>query len=117
MPYGKRHSSKFVYWREVEALWSSGKSLLIYQHFIREKRFNFVGRVSEALGRATPGSLVEAFITPHVVFLMALQPKHQRFQADIVLSVQMHWDGQIHQWESVRAQQGGDSRRLNRWAV
>ena len=36
-PYGRKNSSKFAYWREVEALWLAGKSLLIYQHFIREK--------------------------------------------------------------------------------
>ena len=32
-PYGRMNSSKFLYWHEVKALWSLGKSLLIYQHF------------------------------------------------------------------------------------
>ena len=44
-PYGGKNSSKFLYWREVESLWSSGHSLLIYQHFTREKRKTFIQRI------------------------------------------------------------------------
>ena len=110
-PYGRKDSSKFVYWREVEALWSSGKSLLIYQHFIREKRFNFIQRMLKALRSATSGSFVEAFSTPHVVFLMALQPKHQRFHEAIVSSVQESWEGQIQHWGLTLAQQGAPANR------
>ncbi|MCX5797993.1 MAG: hypothetical protein NTU90_00225 [Proteobacteria bacterium] len=97
--YGCKNSSKFLYWREVASLWSSGKSLLIYQHFIREKRFSFIQRMLKALNESTQGSLVEAFSTPHVVFLMALQPGHQRFHKAIVSTVQKNWEGQIHHWE------------------
>lgn len=109
--YGRKNSSKYVYWREIEALWLSGKSLLIYQHFPMEKRFNFIQRMLGALRGATPDSLVEAFSTPHVVFLMALQPNHHRYHAGIVNSVQEKWGGQIHHWELIRAQQGASSDR------
>ncbi|TVQ95663.1 MAG: hypothetical protein EA399_17320 [Desulfovibrionales bacterium] len=98
-PYGAKNSSKFLYWREVEALWSSGKSLLIYQHFIREKRTTFIQRMLEALRRATPGSFVEAFSTPHVVFLMALQPSHHSIHWPVVNNVQERWAGQIQHWD------------------
>ena len=95
-PYGQKGSSKYAYWREVEALWSFGKSLLIYQHFIREKRTNFIRRMLECLRAATPGSFVEAFSTSNVVFLMALQPKQRRFHVGIVDFVQENWKGQIY---------------------
>lgn len=98
-PYGTVKSSKFVYWREIESLWSKGKSLLIYQHFIREKRIDFIGRMLVTLHTKTPNSLVEAFSTPHVVFFMALQPEHQHFHQKIVISVQKNWAGQIKHWE------------------
>lgn len=124
-PYGRKDSSKFIYWREVEALWSSGKSLLLYQHFIHEKRFNFIQRILEAMKSATPGPSMEAFSTPHVVFLMALQPEHQRFHEAIVSSVQENWEGQIQHWELTLAQQGAPadtnplrgfaSAELSRW--
>lgn len=109
-PYGGNGSSKFLYWREVESLWASGKSLLIYQHFIREKRPNFIRRMLETLRNATPGSFVEAFSTPHVVFLMALQPEHQEFHRAMVSAMQENWEGQIRHWELTRAQQGAPAR-------
>ena len=102
--YGTKNSSKFLYWREVEALWTSGKSLLIYQHFIREKRVSFIQRMLDALKTETPGSYVEAFSTPHVVFLMALQPNHHSYHSEIVEAVQGQWAGQIQHWELIRAQ-------------
>jgi hypothetical protein len=105
-PYGRKYSSKFLYWREVEALWSAGKSLLIYQHFIRGKRVDYVQRMLGSLTEATPGSFVEAFSTSNVVFLMALQPEHQCFHEAFVDSVQDRWTGQIHHWELTLAQKG-----------
>jgi hypothetical protein len=109
--YGVKDSSKFLFWREVEALWASGKSLLIYQHFIREKRFNFIQRMLEVLRIATPGSFVDAFSTPNVVFLMALQPEHREFHETIVSSIQENWEGQIQHWELTHAQQGAPADR------
>lgn len=94
-PYGSRQSSKYLYWREVEALWGAGKSLLIYQHFIREKRDKFVQRMLTSLKESTPGSFVEAFSTSHVVFLMALQPAHLRAHKAILDTLNMRWQGEI----------------------
>lgn len=102
-PYGTKGSSRFVYWREVETLWAAGKSLLIYQHFTREKRSNFIQRLLDALGNATPGSLVEAFSTSQVVFLMALQSKHRKFYSSIIDTVQENWGDQIQHQEETRA--------------
>lgn len=103
-PYGQKNSSKFLFWKEVDALWQSGKSLLIYQHFIRENRINFVQRMLEALKEVANDSHVEAFSTPHVVFLMALQPEHRSLHGAIVESVQENWSEQIKHWELTRAQ-------------
>lgn len=94
--YGRKRSSKFLYWHEVAALWRAGKSLLIYQHFPRQERAGFVQRMLGELEHATPGSLVEAFATPNVVFLMALRPEHRRFHDTMIRSVQKNWAGQIN---------------------
>lgn len=101
-PYGRKHSSKYVYWLEVEALWAAGKSLLIYQHFPREKRDSFVQRRLADLESATPGSRVEAFTTSHVVFLMALQPRDQVFREGVIRGVEERWGGEIQHSKLVR---------------
>ncbi len=94
-PYGCKNSSKYLFWKEVKTLWQSGRSLLIYQHFIREKRVNFIHRMLEALNEVADGSYVEAFSTPHVVFFLVLQPEHQSLHRAIVESIQESWSGQI----------------------
>ena len=97
--YGRKNSSKYLYWHEVQTLWTTGKSLLIYQHFPFEKRHAFIPRILVELQRMTPGSLVDAFSTPHVVFLMALQPTHHETREAIVRTVQQNWKGQIQPWD------------------
>jgi len=97
-PYGRKNSSKYLYWHEIKSLWSDGKSLLIYQHFVRKKRIEFIQTNLEALRRAAPDSLVQAFVTPHVVFLMALQPEHHDLRDLIMRSVGERWLGEIRHW-------------------
>ncbi len=48
-PRGRRDSCKFLYWQEVSSTFSSGASVLIYQHFIRENRSAFTARMAEEL--------------------------------------------------------------------
>ena len=66
-PFGRKHSSKYAYWREVTAIWAAGASVLIYQHFRREKREKFIPQMAEEL-RDRTGGVVEAFRTPRVFF-------------------------------------------------
>ena len=94
-PYGKKHSSKYLYWHEIRALWESGKSLLIYQHFIREKRNQFIRRLGAQLQEQTTGAIVSAFSTPRVVFFMALQEHHQCHHPGIIKKTGTSWKEQI----------------------
>ena len=115
-PYGVRNSSKYLYWHEVQALWEARKSLLIYQHFNREKRAPFIQRMLTVLSQATPRSFVEAFSTKFVVFLMALQTEHHDLHAPIVNKVQEDWAGQILHWELAQAHYGVASAPLTCFA-
>jgi len=53
----------------------------------------------QSLASHTPGSVVTAFATPHVAFLMALQPEHQQAHAKVVESIREGWSGQINHFE------------------
>lgn len=94
-PFGSRQSSRYLYWGEAEALWNEGKSLLICQHFIPEKRAHFIQRMLKALKDCTPGSCVEAFSTANVVYLMALQPHHLQYHKAILDTLDRKWGGEI----------------------
>ena len=51
---GKRDSCKFIYRDEVTAIFNGGKSILLYQHFTREERCRFVGRIGGSLKDLMP---------------------------------------------------------------
>jgi len=94
-PYGRKSSSKYLYWPEVESLWKNGKSLLIYQHFIREERSGFIQKLHGEFTSRTPESKIEAFSTANVVFFLVLQPNHAIHLNPIVRNILKHWQGQI----------------------
>ena len=94
-PYGRKNSSKYLYWQEVAKLWSKGKSLLIYQHFPKKKRHIFIQEILQTLESYTPRSAVEAFSTPYVVFLLALQPKHSEYYQPLLKTVRETWGNQL----------------------
>jgi len=94
-PMGRQDSSKYVYWREIRELWGRGASLLIYQHFPRKKRSEFVAEGMNHLGQLPGAPLVEAFVTGNVVFLLAGQNHHTDDLRAGFARVQDSWSGQI----------------------
>lgn len=98
-PVGRKGSSKYVAWQEVQALWEAGCSLLIYQHFPREPRDNLAARLIAELRERTGARFSEAFRTPHVLFLLAAQERHARRFAEVVPLLLRRWQRQIKPME------------------
>ena len=71
--YGRKGSSKYLYWHEIERFWEDGHSLLIYQHFPHVKRGPFIRGKANQLIERTGASEVISFRTSHVVFLLVPQ--------------------------------------------
>jgi hypothetical protein len=94
-PPGRKRSSKYVTWEEIQALWEAGCSLLIYQHFRREARDGFARRLVSELRERTGAGFTEAFLTPHVLFLLATQARHIERLASVDEVLLAHWRGQI----------------------
>lgn len=94
-PIGRKDSSKFVAWNEIQDLWDAGHSLLIYQHFRRARRNDFTRQMVADLRSRTRAGLVEAFRTPHVLFLLAAQPQHEAPLLGGLARVAASWKGQI----------------------
>jgi hypothetical protein len=74
---GRRSSSKYVYRDELAATYRSGHSLLIYQHFQRKERESFIQSIADDLRLVATDAEIWAIRTSHVVFMLAIQPRHR----------------------------------------
>jgi hypothetical protein len=94
-PIGRKDSSKYVSWVEVGALWRAGCSVLLYQHFRRESHVVFASRIANELSLRTGARAIEAFRTPHVLFIFMAQERHASWLSSVGSMLNRHWTGQI----------------------
>jgi hypothetical protein len=93
--YGKRKSAKYLYWHEVKEAYERGHSLIIYQHFGRQRRDLFVKGVAGELSSRLAGSRVEAFLTANTVFFAAVRPEHLGMFQKATDLVRHRWKSEI----------------------
>lgn len=94
-PWGRRDSCKYLYWREVEATFQRGHSVLIFQHFPRVDRRRYTLAAKRQLRQHTGAAEVIAFQSSLVVFLLAAQPAHRARLRQCAAVVQARWAGQL----------------------
>ena len=94
-PIGRKGSSKYIAWNEIEEIWNTGCSLLIYQHFRREPREAFADRMLKEVRKRTGASFVRTFRTSHVLFLLAAQAGHEASLRKAIACSLPVWQGQI----------------------
>lgn len=95
VPRGARDSSRYLYWQEVAAAWARGVSLLIFQHFNRERRSAFTERLRARLKDQASGAWVAAMRTSHVLFLSAWQLRHHAAGLAAVERAVQRWQQQM----------------------
>jgi hypothetical protein len=95
VPYGRSGSLRYLYLREVEALYRAGPSLLLYQHFPRVERAPFVRRVAERCLAVTEAPLAVSFRTRRVLFLLLPQPNEEAPYLRRSEAVARAWEGEI----------------------
>ena len=74
---GEKDSSKYVFWNEIDAIWNKGCSILLYQHFPRQNRPDFIARTSKMVKQRLAGSSVTSFRTSNVLFILATPSKNE----------------------------------------
>ena len=92
---GKKDSNKYLYWDEVERFWKHGHSLLIYQHFPRVNRFDYIRKLSSELCLKTGANELITFKTSTVAFFLLPQLRHRKKIRSAVDSIQKDWKGMI----------------------
>jgi len=96
---GRTKSAKHLYWRDLIPLYEAGHSVIIYQHFPREKRVPYIKRRIRELESRLDGSRAFAIRTSHVLFLIA--PRLRDIQkVESALKRAFVRDGCPH-WENV----------------
>lgn len=70
-PKGRKDSSKYVFWDELESIGTPGRSLVIFQHYRRTPREAMVRDLLAELQRRIPNHRSFAVHGPHVVYLVA----------------------------------------------
>lgn len=88
---GHKNSRKYLYWDELCKIFTAGSSVLIYQHFTREKRVDFISRMTDELHERTSAAAVFAFTTPHVLFLLASQERHAGIFRRRLVAIRSAW--------------------------
>jgi len=92
--YGRKKSSKFVYWRELKDCYEKGHSMVIYQHYPRIGRDEYHRMMVKRLREETGCSEVMTMSSSHVVFFLVSSKK---FNSSGSISDSMHamWSKQI----------------------
>jgi hypothetical protein len=93
--HGTTGSAKYLFWSELDAFWTRGHSVLVYQHFRREVRNGFTQRLANELRRRTAAPLVASISTSHVVFLLAGRVEHEQALRAALALVRTRWHGQM----------------------
>lgn len=91
VPFGKKKSSKYVYWNEVERSYNSGHSILLYQHLPRKPREQYIHDLSQKFKTLVGVRKIFSFCTSHVVFFLIPQPNHERMFAKRGKEVSETW--------------------------
>jgi hypothetical protein len=92
---GRKGSSKFVYWNEMEATWSQGYSLLVFQHFPRQNRLKYISQLTGEFSKRLVGAEVVPIITSNVVYVLAYHPQHKSKAQQAIDSIIKTWLDQV----------------------
>ena len=90
-PYGRKHSSKYIYWREVQALVEAGRSVLIYQHYPRESHVQVAQRLGTKLAECGRFFRVVTIDAKSVLYLLGGQAAHWPRMASCLAEVRTRW--------------------------
>jgi hypothetical protein len=92
-PIGRKNSSKYIYWNEIQESFHAGHSLLVYQHFPRISRDRFTENLAKEFSYHTRSMEIHAYATSRVVFFLVPQLKHLEYFRVRMDQVRKKWGG------------------------
>ena len=91
--YGRRNSSKYLYWNEIALTLGANHSLLIYQHLPLRPRSPFIDSLADILLEICRGGVVYAIRTSQVAFFLVPQRGCSRWFRKSLSDIEKRWDG------------------------
>lgn len=95
IPRGRKASSKYIYWEEVQAVHEAGHSILIYQHFPRRARKPYIEDIVNRIRDITTIKRIFYYSTPFVVFLLLPQKEHEEIFIENNQNILNNWGNLI----------------------
>ncbi len=93
--FGRKNSSKYLYWMEVEETYSAGHSLLVYQHLPPRPRRQLVRDLANRSGAVTGVTQLYLYWTQFVVFFLIAQSSHEALFRKVNKKITETWGKQI----------------------
>ncbi|MEJ0053612.1 MAG: hypothetical protein WDN10_02705 [bacterium] len=105
VPYGSKGAHKYIYRSEIEKLSRNGLSILLYQHFGRKERSEFIRAIALKLIDWLNVEEVFSLRTTHTVFFLVPKAAHRSRIDRSLQAVNRQWGDkifiEIHSKESV----------------
>ena len=95
VPPGTKRSNKYVYWNELADAFARGHSVLVYQHFIQLRHEIFIRQKIDHIYEQMPASLMLAFSTAQVLFLLIPQLEQEKYLKEKAAEIREKWVTQI----------------------
>lgn len=92
---GRAGSEKYLLWSELVAAYGAGHSVLVYQHFPRRERAEYIRATARLISERTASATVFTFRTSSVVFFLATQQAAADVHHSRALELGSKWKGII----------------------
>lgn len=95
IPFGRKNSSKYLYWTETEESYSAGHSVLVYQHLPPKPREQFIRNLVDRFGELAGVNRVYLYLTQFSVFFLIPQAAQEVFFEQMSNKVTEVWGREI----------------------
>ncbi|CAN5283700.1 hypothetical protein BH10PAT1_BH10PAT1_3630 [soil metagenome] len=92
---GRKNSSKYVFWDEVKNFWKEGFSLLVYQHFPRVNRMQYINKIYKQTQVNLGKCEVYAIKTNFMVYFLIVQKQHKFYFVNLKKDIEARWKDEI----------------------
>lgn len=92
---GTRGSSRYIYLDEIAKNVNTGASILIYQHFPRKNRRDFITKLIREIMSLGVNINIFAYVTSYVVYLLLAQSRHEKTFERGNRNILQSWEGKV----------------------